>query len=67
MSSVMLFNFNGVNGVRAIQKDGEPRFVGKDICAYFGDSNYRRSLARLDDDEKGVSQIDTPGMNTISG
>ena len=41
--------------------DDEPWFVGKDIAEYFGDSNYRRSLARLDEDEKGVSQIATLG------
>lgn len=27
----------------------------------FGDSSYRRSLARLDEDEKGVSHMNTPG------
>lgn len=47
--------------VRLIAKNGEPWFVGKDICEYFGDTNYRRSISRLDDDEKGVSQIDTLG------
>ncbi|MEJ9158818.1 Bro-N domain-containing protein, partial [Bacillus cereus] len=36
-------------------------FVAKDVCDAFGDTNYRRSLSRLDEDEKGVSQIATPG------
>ena len=47
--------------VRAVVVEGEPWFVAKDVCEYFGDTNYRRSTARLDEDEKGVSQIDTPG------
>lgn len=47
--------------VRTIVKDGEPWFVAKDVCEYFGDTNYRRSVGRLDDDEKGVSPLDTPG------
>lgn len=41
--------------------DNEPWFVLKDVCTVFGETNYRRVSGRLDDDEKGVSQIDTPG------
>lgn len=47
--------------IRTMRIDGEPWFVGKDVCEAFGDTNYRRSLKRLDEDEKGVSQINTPG------
>lgn len=46
-----IFNFEGAE-VRAALKDGEPLFVAKDVCQYFGDTNYRRSVGRLDDDEK---------------
>lgn len=42
-------------------KNGEPWFVLKDVCELFGEKNYRRVSSRLDDDEKGVSQISTPG------
>jgi hypothetical protein len=31
------------------------------VCEAFGETNYRRVSGRLDDDEKGVSQIATPG------
>ena len=44
-----------------VMVDDEPWFVGKDICEVFGDTNYRRSLSNIDDSDKGVSQIDTPG------
>ena len=47
--------------IRIVTVNNEPWFVGKDICEHFGDTNYRRSLSRLDEDEKGVSPIDTPG------
>lgn len=69
MSSIMPFDYQGYE-IRTVLIDGNPWFVGKDVCLTFGDSNYRRSLARLDDDEKGVSQIDTPGgsqsMTTVN-
>lgn len=61
-----VFDFNGMQ-VRTVMINSRPYFVGKDICEYFGDTNYRRSLAKLDDDEKGVSPIDTPGgIQTMS-
>ena len=47
--------------IRTVTKDNEPWFVGKDVCEAFGDTNYRRSLSNIDDSDKGVSQIETPG------
>lgn len=41
--------------------DGEPRFVAADICEALTIGNSRMALERLDDDEKGVSSIDTLG------
>ena len=32
-----------------------------ELLEAFGDTNYRRSLSNIDDSDKGVSQIDTPG------
>lgn len=55
-----VFDYQGAQ-MRTVIQDGEPWFVAKDVCEYFRDTNYRRSISRLDDDEKGVSQIDTPG------
>jgi prophage antirepressor-like protein len=59
-AQVVPFHFE-FHEVRTLIIDGNPWFVAKDVCEYFRDTNYRRSVARLDDDEKGVSQIDTPG------
>lgn len=54
-----LFNFQG-SRVRVIARD-EPWFVAKDICEHFGDTNYRRTIGAIPDEDKGVSQINTPG------
>lgn len=42
--------FNG-SKVRIVEKDGIHWFVAKDICKYFGDSDHKRSISRLDKDE----------------
>jgi len=60
MNEMQVFKYNSAD-VRTVIKDGEPWWVLKDVCEVFGDTNYRRSAATIDGDEKGVSQIDTPG------
>ena len=47
--------------VRVIEQNGEPWFVAADVCRVLEHSNSRMALERLDDDEKGVSSIYTPG------
>ena len=47
--------------VRVVMKDGEPWFVAKDLCEILDHSNHRMAVSALDDDEKGVSIVDTPG------
>lgn len=53
------------NAVRVLNRDGEPWFVAKDVCEVLAiqwkGAGSTGSLAALDDDEKGVSSIDTPG------
>lgn len=49
--------------IRIVNLDGDAWFVAKDVCAFFGDKNYKRSLRNLDEDEKGVTQMNTPGGN----
>ena len=60
MSNIQVFNYNSVE-VRTIQNDGEPWFVLKDVCNVLHIGNSRDVVARLDQDEKGVAQIDTLG------
>ena len=61
MNELQIFSNDQFGQIRTTVENGEPLFVLKDVCAVFGDQNYRRVSSRLDDDEKGVSQINTPG------
>lgn len=61
MKEIKIFNNKEFGEIRTTSIDGEPWFVGKDVCEAFGDTNYRRSLSNIDDSDKGVSQIDTHG------
>jgi len=47
--------------VRTIAKEGQAWFVAKDVCDILDHSNHRMAVAGLDDDEKGVSIIDSRG------
>lgn len=49
------------HAVRVVLRDGEPWFVAADVCAALTIGNSRMALDRLDDEEKGVSSIDTLG------
>lgn len=60
MNEMQVFNFNEAE-VRTVMISNEPWWVAKDVCEVFGETNYRRSVQSLDDDDKGVSQINTPG------
>lgn len=59
-TNIVPFNFND-HQVRVVTIDGEPWFVLADLCRILGLGNAAMVARRLDDDEKGVSQIDTPG------
>lgn len=57
---MQIFNF-GETGIRAFQKDGVAWFVVVDLAKPLEIVNPRNAIARLDDDEKGVHIVDTPG------
>lgn len=60
-NSIQVFNNSKLGKVRVSIINGAPWFVLKDVCDILGVSNSRMVAERLDDDEKGVSQIDTLG------
>ena len=60
MSNIQIFNYQS-NEVRTAEMGGEPWFVLKDVCNILGVVNDRNVAARLDEDEKGVCQMDTLG------
>lgn len=47
--------------VRTVTVDGQPWFVAGDVCAVLALGNPYSSLALLDDDEKGLHIVETPG------
>ena len=55
-----IFDFEGTE-VRTVMKDGDIWFVAKDICDVFGETNRNRAMQSLDEDEKGYTQMTTPG------
>lgn len=62
MNELKVFNSPEFGQVRTFDKDGEPWFVGKDVATILG---YERTAdairAHVDDDDKGVGEIQTPG------
>lgn len=60
-AEVQVFDSTEFGAIRALQIDGEPWFVAKDILDALGVD--RTALRKLDDDEKGVDSIHTPGGN----
>lgn len=62
MGKMQIFENSEFGQIRGgLTKSGKPWFVLKDVCEAFGETNYRRVASRLDEEEKGVSRIDTPG------
>ena len=62
MNEIQSFTNDQFGTVRAIRdENGEPMFVAKDVCAVLELKNPRSTLALLDEDEKGVHIVDTPG------
>ena len=60
MNELQVFTYSG-NEVRTVQRNGEPWFVLKDVCAILGISKYRDAADRLDPDEREPVRVDTLG------
>ena len=63
MNKVTIFKYEENKLVRTMNINGEPWFVLKDVCEVLGmDSTQLKKVAdRLEEDEKGRTQITTPG------
>lgn len=59
-NDIVPFAFEGVE-VRTLLINDEPWWVAADVATALGIANGRNMVARLDDDEKGVRLLDTPG------
>lgn len=60
-SAITSFNFENTAEVRAFERDGVLWWVLADICQVLDHTNSRMAADRLDNDEKGVSIVYTPG------
>lgn len=59
-AAVMPFQFDNKD-VRIVTREGDPWFVLADVCRVLDLGNPSMTASKLDDDEKGVSLIDTLG------
>ena len=62
--SITPFTHEG-SPVRVVIIDDAPHFVAGDVCDYFGVTNRNRVMQHIDSDEKGGTQIDTPGEGEV--
>lgn len=59
-NSVQTFDFNGLT-LRALLVEGEARFIAKDVADVLGYGLTGDMLRNLDEDEKGMQIVHTPG------
>ena len=60
-NKLMTFESESFGKIRTLTIDGEPWFVAADVCRALEIGNPSMTVERLDDDEKGISTIDTLG------
>lgn len=60
-NKVTVFENEKFGTVRTVVINDEPWFVVADVCNYFGVTNRNRLMKELDEDEKGGTQMNTPG------
>ena len=62
MKELQVFNHEEFGEVRALELNGEPWFVGKDVAEALGYTNPQKAIrSHVDVDDKGVNKLDTPG------
>ena len=59
MNELTVFQNDDLGSIRTITRNGEPWFVANDVCQVLG--VFRTQIRRLDDDEKDVHTMHTPG------
>lgn len=60
MTGLVPFSFEGA-AFRVVDRGGAPVFVAADVCAILDLGNVSMAVAKLDEDEKGISSVETPG------
>lgn len=54
-----IFSYEG-HEVRTVVEAGQPWFVAADVCAILGHSNPTMAVSGLDEDERGLRNVETP-------
>lgn len=49
------------HSIRVVLVDEQPWWIATDLCAVLGLHNTHRALSKLDDDQKGIQTLNTPG------
>lgn len=69
-NEIKTFSSERFGSIRALALNDEPWFVAKDVCNALGLGNTGQAIAKLDQDEKGITNVDTLGgiqqVSTIS-
>jgi len=66
MNELQIFSFDSKE-VRTVLINQEPWWVAKDVCEILGLKNVSMALFSIDDEDKGVSKVDTPtGISYIA-
>jgi len=60
-SQIVPFQFEGVEEVRVVIKDGNPWFVAADLCAVLGIKNVPDAVRNIPERDKGKGLTSTPG------
>ena len=61
MNELKIFNNEEFGRIRAVEQNGEPWFVGKDVAQVLGYKEPTKAAReRVDAEDRGVSKIDTP-------
>ena len=61
MNELKIFNNDEFGRIRAVEQNGEPWFVGKDVAEALGYKNTRQAIStNVDEEDKGVHSVDTP-------
>ncbi len=61
MNELQIFKNDTFGEVRTVVKDNEPWFVAADVCRAFGVTTPSHVTSRLDEDEKGMHDVNTLG------
>lgn len=62
MNDLQVFDSSEFGKIRAVEINGDPWFVGKDIASALGYQNPQRAIRNhVDDEDKGVTDMVTPG------